>query len=102
MKAEIFNNKWWINETREKHLDATLGSMAQQAGFNVLDAIEYEFEPYGYTKLWLLAESHLAVHTFPEEARAYVELSSCNKEKGERFARLMEQQFSIDQHGGNT
>ena len=44
-----------------------------------------KFYPYGYTKLYLLSESHFAIHTFPEEKLAYYELSSCNKKYYDRF-----------------
>jgi S-adenosylmethionine decarboxylase len=27
--------------------------------------------------LFLLSESHFAIHTFPEEGQSYIELSSC-------------------------
>ena len=39
--------------------------------------IDYHFTPYGFTALYLLSESHLAIHTFPEENKSYIELSSC-------------------------
>ena len=41
--------------------------------------MEHYFTPYGYTALFLLAESHFALHTFPEENKTYIELSSCVK-----------------------
>ena len=49
------------------------------SGFKILQSIEHHFDPYGYTALFLLAESHLAIHTFPEENKSYIELSSCNE-----------------------
>ena len=90
MKAQIWNNSWWITETREKALDTLLGKIVAAAGFNVLKTMEHEFSPFGYTKLWLLAESHLALHTFPECGKAYVELSSCNQKYFDVFALEME------------
>ena len=54
--------------------------MLLDSGFKILGFVEHSFEPIGYTGLWLLAESHLAVHTFPERGVTYVELSSCNLE----------------------
>ena len=50
------------------------------SGFTVLKFVDHTFEPQGYTALWLLAESHCALHTFPEEQKAYLEISSCNSE----------------------
>lgn len=38
----------------------------KKAGFAILRFMDWEFTPQGYTALWLLAESHFAVHTFPE------------------------------------
>ena len=93
MKAQILNRNWWIEETREKVLDTALGAALKLSGFNVLGEVEHEFSPYGYTKLWLLGESHLAVHTFPEEGKAYVELSSCNKAYFDKFASTMTELF---------
>ena len=50
------------------------------SGFTVLKFVDHAFDPQGYTALWLLAESHCALHTFPEEQKAYLEISSCNSE----------------------
>ncbi len=77
MKAKM--NKWscWITETDPAALDDIFTGCLLEAGFKIVNQCEHYFTPYGYTKLWLLAESHLAVHTFPEENRTYVELSSC-------------------------
>ena len=93
MKAQIWNRNWWIEETREKVLDSTLDRLIRQAGFNVLSTLEHEFSPFGYTKLWLLSESHLALHTFPEENKAYIELSSCNMEYFDAFVLSMDEAF---------
>lgn len=54
-------------------------------GFKVLDFVEHDFQPQGYTCLWLLGESHFAIHTFPEYGRTYIELSSCNMEYFQKF-----------------
>lgn len=55
--------------------------MLARATFNVLNFTEYHFEPEGWTALWLLGESHLAIHTFPEHGTSYLELSSCMMDK---------------------
>ena len=34
--------------------------------FTVLQRVGHQFEPIGYTLLYLLSESHISVHTFPE------------------------------------
>ena len=80
MKAKIWNHSVWIKECEPAALFELFGSILRCAGFTVLDVLEHRFTPFGYTALFLLCESHLAIHTFPEEGRTYVELSSCNYE----------------------
>ena len=89
MKAKIWNKKWWVKGQEEKELVERLTNNLLNAGFKIVGECEKVFEPQGFTKLWLLAESHLALHTFPEEDKSYIELSSCNKEKYKIFCRLL-------------
>lgn len=89
MKAEIFNYQEWLNTTETKKLTSLMQNILQQAGFSILNYIDHNYSPYGYTGVWLLAESHLAIHTFPEENKTYIELSSCSKEKYNNFKKLL-------------
>ena len=77
MKAKM--NRWfdWISDTDPDGLDKKYKSALKESGFKILSECEHRFQPYGYTKLYLLAESHFAIHTFPEEGKTYIELSSC-------------------------
>ena len=88
MKAQMFNKQWWVQDTDPKTLHAHYLGLLYEAGFDVLNTVEHHFEPQGYTALFLLAESHLAIHTFPEEGKAYIELSSCVREQYDRFCVL--------------
>ncbi len=49
--------------------------------FGILDVQEKCFEPYGYTLLVLLSESHLAIHTYPEYGSLYFNMYSCRGPK---------------------
>lgn len=95
MQANIWNFKCWVKETEPRKLYRVLGSLTEQAGFHVMGFTEHYFDPQGYSALWLLAESHLAVHTFPEEACTYVELSSCNEAFYEKFKQLVDNNASL-------
>lgn len=90
MEAKIWNLKEWIKETDPAQLCAIFDAMIAEAGFTVLDTLEYHFTPQGYTKLYLLCESHFAIHTFPEHNKTYIELSSCNKSMQTRFIKAFE------------
>lgn len=81
MKAFIWNNKWWVEETDPYKLRNRFSDLLALADFEIIDFTEHYFHPHGYTALWLLGESHLALHSFPEEGKTYVELSSCNEKK---------------------
>jgi S-adenosylmethionine decarboxylase len=85
MKAKIWNYSKWIKETNAIELKKHCDKLLIESGFTILGFIEYNFKPFGYSVLWLLAESHLAIHTFPEENKSYIELSSCVKEYYDNF-----------------
>ena len=83
MKAKIWNKKMWIktSEVDNKKISDYFKNKLLKCGFKILGELEYKFTPQGYTKIFLLAENHFAIHTFPEHNKIYIELSSCNKRK---------------------
>lgn len=85
MKSQIHNFSTWVNETEPTVLFDELKLMLVHAGFTIEAAQEKHFQPQGYTCLFLLGESHLAVHTFPENGDTYIELSSCVKQPFNAF-----------------
>jgi len=85
MKAQMWNRREWITETDPKKLKDKYQALLIESGFRIENFIEKYFEPYGYTALWLLSESHFAIHTFPEENKTYIEISSCVKKQFDRF-----------------
>lgn len=89
--AQIFNEKWWIEHLSTDELKNRFESGLNESQFHILNYCEHFFDQQGFTCVWLLAESHLAIHTFPEDNKIYVELSSCNLEKLERFKNWMKQ-----------
>ena len=89
MQAKIWNHSQWVSETNPETLRKFYGEALKQAGFNVLSCSDHHFETQGYTALWLLSESHFAVHTFPEFGRSYIELSSCNLEYFNKFLNII-------------
>ena len=45
---------------------------------NVVGKCEHQFTPYGATMLYLLSESHLTIHTYPEKKACSINLYTCN------------------------
>lgn len=88
MQAKIWNFSQWIQDTDPKTIREKYDALLRRAGFNILTLTDHHFNPQGYTALWLLTESHFAVHTFPEFGKSYIELSSCNLEFFQEFLNL--------------
>ncbi len=95
MEAKIYNYNTWVDNTDETFLKKLMNRLLEEAGFNIINAIEHSYSPQGYTAVWLLAESHLAIHSFPEANKTYIEISSCNEKKNKQFIKLLEKQCLI-------
>lgn len=88
-KAHIYNHTFWSNCCEPAILKETYKILLKNSGFSIILFNEHHFPKQGYTCFWLLGESHLAIHTFPESEKSYIELSSCNKEKLDLFITLL-------------
>ena len=96
MKAELYNTTHWVNESDAKTLRNQIKNILEICDFEILGFIDHHFEPQGYTCIWLLGESHLAIHTYPEHNKAYIELTSCVLSKNQLFDQLLPERFTVD------
>lgn len=85
-------NKWsgWTTEVAPDILVGQYRAALRDAGFNIVSEQYCFFEPFGFTALFLLSESHFAIHTFPEKTKTYLELSSCVDKPFEKFMQYLE------------
>ena len=90
-EVNIYNHRDWVSETNPELLVKQMNRLLELSGYTVVNFVEHHFQPQGYTSIWLLAESHLAVHTFPEQNKTYIELSGCKKSMNELFVIYLEQ-----------
>lgn len=95
MKAKIYNYRAWVSETDSENLTLGIACLLKGCNFGVLDYKEHHFKPYGYSAIWLISESHCAVHTWPEEGKSYIELSSCNGKKQKKFIKKLSDVFTV-------
>jgi S-adenosylmethionine decarboxylase proenzyme len=58
-----------------------LDTICEKYDFSILNKSEHIFEPQGLTILYLLSESHLSVHTFPERKYIAIDLYTCRDYK---------------------
>lgn len=89
MDGTIWGVRGYTNIVDPKVLRARFSGTLREAGFQILNSIEHHFDPHGYTSLELLAESHFAIHIFPENGVTYFELSSCVINKFNTFIELL-------------
>ncbi len=64
--------------TRAESLRALCLEITKAAGLTIVGDSFYQFEPQGVTGTVLLAESHLAIHTWPEHGFVTVDVYVCN------------------------
>ena len=50
------------------------------SGMHVIKKLLHKFEPQGETCIWLLEESHMAVHTYPEKKYFAIDVFTCGEE----------------------
>ena len=61
----------------EAFVRTTITTAAKLAGATLLNLMTHRFEPQGVTGLALLAESHISIHTWPENGYAAVDVFTC-------------------------
>jgi S-adenosylmethionine decarboxylase len=61
-------------------IDRALTEAIAAGGFTLIHKHVHEFAPQGVTGAAVLAESHIAVHSWPEEGVLFVDLATCSGE----------------------
>lgn len=82
----------------ESFIIKLIETAANLSGATILKTISYKFQPQGVTAIILLAESHLSIHTFPENGTAAVDLFCCGSAKPELGCEYLIQQFRPTDH----
>lgn len=58
---------------------AAMIEAARRAQATIVDTVFHEFNPFGISGVVVIAESHLAIHTWPEYNYAAVDIFSCGE-----------------------
>lgn len=58
-------------------LKKILDIICKKYDFHILNKIEHAFEPYGSTIIYMLSESHISIHTFPEKNYMAFDIYTC-------------------------
>jgi S-adenosylmethionine decarboxylase len=61
----------------ERYLVRLLEEAAVISGATVIQTVFKKFDPQGVTVICLLSESHISIHTWPEEGKAAADVYTC-------------------------
>jgi S-adenosylmethionine decarboxylase len=64
-------------------LKELLDTICKQNNYTILQKTEHVFEPQGCTILYMLSESHISIHTFPEKEYIAFDLYTCRSYENE-------------------
>jgi S-adenosylmethionine decarboxylase len=64
-----------------EQLNLMLKKICNDNDFQILNEIQYKFEPIGCSIIFLLSESHLSIHTFPEKNHMSFDIYTCRQYK---------------------
>jgi S-adenosylmethionine decarboxylase len=82
----------------EHFLMDLLENAAVASGATVCQTIHKKFEPQGVTVLCLLSESHISIHTWPEEEKAAVDVYTCGDCNPKIGCDIIIQQLNAETH----
>ncbi len=74
-----------LYECETGHLDdlawvkTTVVNAARAAGATIVEAVFHKFAPWGISGVVVIAESHLAIHIWPEHRYAAVDVFTCGE-----------------------
>jgi S-adenosylmethionine decarboxylase len=70
-------NKELLNDINQIKQD--LDTICEKENYSILGRLEHQFEPEGLTIIYLLSESHISIHTFPEREYAALDIYTCRE-----------------------
>ena len=94
ISAKLVFEKFDFDDSTIKKLGEDL---CRVINLNIVATAEHNFHPIGYTIVFILAESHLAIHTWPENNLLHIDLVSCRKINKSQFDDFLNQYIKNNQ-----
>ena len=64
----------------EEFVQRTIMKAIEMTGSTLLKYTYHKFEPQGLTAIALISESHMSIHTWPENGYAAIDIFTCRQE----------------------
>ncbi|MEA1923147.1 MAG: adenosylmethionine decarboxylase [Pseudomonadota bacterium] len=74
--VELFSCDEEVLDNLEK-IEALMMVAARASGATIVQSVFHRFQPHGISGVVVIAESHLAIHTWPEHGYAAVDFFTC-------------------------
>ncbi|NHV96825.1 MAG: adenosylmethionine decarboxylase [Thaumarchaeota archaeon] len=84
MGIHIIAEFWGVDSgkiSRVEHLRAVLDRVVAKSGLHVVSSCFHQFEPFGVSAVYLLRESHISVHTWPEYSYIALDIFTCGADE---------------------
>lgn len=78
---DIYNIENTTNLEPEKII-VMMDTIIDICSFTVVEKVQHLFQPIGLTAVYILSESHIIVHTFPEKGVCNIDIFCCRKDIG--------------------
>lgn len=60
-------------------LESLIAVIANRFNLHLIKTVAHEFDPHGVTIVGIVGESHISVHTWPENNYGHIEIFSCRE-----------------------
>jgi len=79
-----------------------LDILVRTCNLHVVAEAGHQFTPFGATYVYVLEESHMSIHTYPEKASAYMDIFCCSPdfdpEKAHNVVKVLFDTVDVDCH----
>jgi len=76
--AELSLPSTWAKDSNR--LDMEVRRALKAEGYTVVRVLRHNFKPYGSTTVYIIGQSHLAIHTYPEHSRVSLDITVCQRD----------------------
>lgn len=81
-------------EESPKFVKNLADEIVKKMNLHVVDTVSHQFKPQGSTFVYILSESHLIIHTWPEFGKIHIDIETCSDHKNSDFKKTLNEAFS--------
>ncbi len=81
----------------EERIKESIKKAVVEGGATLIDICVHKFSPHGVTATATLAESHIAIHTWPEYGYAAIDIFFCGRANPEKAMKILLQELGASE-----